>query len=140
MNFQQSLSTIHFELPNFIFVLVMILFLIFNLLSGIALSSKNHLSVQPQGLRNTLFKLSQYILVILSSIALTGIMNYQDYLDIDKSFIIPNTVVCIAIWAEAISTLQNLYDLEPESFISKYLLRPFIIILKLRFENDKKTV
>lgn len=111
---------------------VMFVIIFIDLVTGIIKSIFKKVARTSRGLRRTIVKLMQYIIPVL---LLWGAGKYIP--EQKKMFqTASGFVMMFIIYIEITSIFENLYEIDSESKIAKFLYRPALIILKFGIENN----
>lgn len=122
-------------LPTQNFIVILIIAMTVDLITGIARAWKKGKPTLSIGLRDTLDKFIQYGGFIVVGVLLLNItVGVQD---LSKYRIVIDAAYTFMILIELISICENLVEVSPDSKLVSYVIKPFMKLIKGRLPKDK---
>lgn len=122
--------------PKPMLVLCLIGSMILDLLTGLLKSWKNGQATTSSGFRKTVTKTGTYVGVILGMYLLATMLNTLHPQDAFSYIHLVNGTISFLVFIELYSIFENAYEIDPNSFLSKYLIKRVLKFLKGNLENN----
>lgn len=127
---------VNFLTPKFNLIWVVCAAIIVDFITGVIKAKVNRQARTSAGYRKTVIKLSQYLIPVLCLFAVSWVAKSnapQHELTLKQ---VNGFIMYFIIYIELTSILENLYEVDRDSSIAKYIYKPLLTILKFGLENN----
>ena len=109
--------------------------MIVDLATGIVKSWKKGEATSPEGFQRTVVKVTRYCSLVCVCVAMANVININSPKSFDYSFVV-NGCLGFLTFVEIYSICENVYEIDPDGILSKWLIKPFLKALKGKLKNS----